>query len=74
MLVKAMNAAQSTDPMKVAKALEGMRTQGDTGELWMRADDHQLMQPLYISTFVKTGKDVKYDVEGLGLGWKAKSE
>ena len=71
MLVKAMNAAQSTDPIKVAKALEGMRTQGDTGELWMRADDHQLMQPLYISTFVKTGKDVKYDVEGLGLGWKA---
>ncbi len=71
MLVKAMNEARSTDPIKVAKALEGMKTQGDTGELWMRADDHQLMQPLYISTFMKTGKDPRYDVENLGLGWKA---
>lgn len=73
MLVKAMAAAQSTDPLKVAKALEGMKLQGDTGEVWMRADDHQLMQPIYISTFTKTGKDAKYDVEGLGLGWKVDS-
>jgi len=71
MLVAATNIAKSTDPAKVAKALEGLKMQGDTGELWMRADDHQLMQPMYISTFVKTGKDAKYDVEGLGLGWRA---
>jgi branched-chain amino acid transport system substrate-binding protein len=71
MLVKAMNQAQSTDPLKVARALEGMKMQGDTGELWMRADDHQLMQPLFISSFAKAGKGVKYDVEGLGLGWKS---
>ena len=37
---------------------------------WMRANDHQLMQPLFISTFAKVGKGVKYDVEGLGLGWR----
>jgi branched-chain amino acid transport system substrate-binding protein len=71
MLVKAMNQAQSTDPLKVARALEGMKMQGDTGELWMRADDHQLMQPLFISSFAKAGRGVKYDVEGLGLGWKS---
>ncbi len=71
MLVKAMNEAQSTDPLKVARALEGMKMQGDTGELWMRADDHQLMQPLFISSFAKAGKGVKYDVDGLGLGWKS---
>jgi len=71
MLVKAMNAAQSTDPVKVARTLEGMKMQGDTGELWMRADDHQLMQPIFISTFSKAGKDVKHDVEGLGLGWRS---
>ena len=71
MLVAATNIAKSIDPAKVAKALEGLKMQGDTGELWMRADDHQLMQPMYISTFVKTGKDAKYDVEGLGLGWRA---
>ena len=27
----------------------------------MRADDHQLMQPIYIATFTKAGKDVKYE-------------
>ena len=70
MLVSAMKTARSTDPLKVAKALEGMKGQGDTGELWMRTDDHQLMQPLFISTFAKVGKGVKYDVEGLGLGWR----
>ena len=70
MLVSAMKTARSTDPLKVAKALEGMNGQGDTGELWMRADDHQLMQPLFVSTFAKVGKGVKYDVEGLGLGWR----
>ena len=37
----------------------------------MRADDHQLMQPIYISTFTKAGgKDVKYDLEETGFGWK----
>jgi branched-chain amino acid transport system substrate-binding protein len=66
-----MSTAQSTDPVKVARALEGMKIQGDTGELWMRAQDHQLMQPIFVSTFSKTGKDAKYDVEGLGLGWRS---
>lgn len=71
MLAKAINDAKSTDPLKVAKALEGMKYQGDTGEMWMRADDHQLMQPIYISTFTKAGgKDVKYDLEETGYGWK----
>ena len=70
MLVSAMKIAQSTEPLKVAMALEGMKVQGDTGELWMRADDHQLMQPLFVSTFAKVGQGVKYDVENLGLGWR----
>ncbi len=33
----------------------------------MRKDDHQFMMPLYASRFVK---DVKYDSEKSGLGWK----
>jgi branched-chain amino acid transport system substrate-binding protein len=71
MLAKAMNDAKSTDPLKVARALEGMKYQSDTGEVWMRADDHQLMQPIYIATFTKAGgKDVKIDAEGTGYGWK----
>jgi branched-chain amino acid transport system substrate-binding protein len=37
----------------------------------MRAEDHQLIQPLYISTLTKVGtQGVKYDVENTGLGWK----
>jgi branched-chain amino acid transport system substrate-binding protein len=71
MLAKAMNDAKSIDPLKVARTLEGMKYQSDTGEVWMRADDHQLMQPIYIATFTKAGgKDVKIDAEGTGFGWK----
>jgi branched-chain amino acid transport system substrate-binding protein len=70
MLARAINEAKSTDPLKVARALEGMKYMSDTGEVWMRADDHQLMQPIYIATFTKLGKGVKYDVENTGYGWK----
>jgi branched-chain amino acid transport system substrate-binding protein len=71
MLVKAIDAAKSTEPLKVAYALEGMRHQGSMGEVWMRPDDHQLFEPLYISTFVALdGKEVKYDFEGVGIGPK----
>jgi len=74
MLVKAVGDAKSTDPLKVARALEGMKYQGDTGEVWMRADDHQIMQPIYLATFTKAGmKDVKYDVESTGYGWRTES-
>jgi branched-chain amino acid transport system substrate-binding protein len=71
MLARAMNQAKSSDPAKVAKALEGMKYAGVTGEMEMRADNHQLVQPLFISSFVKTGgKGAKYDVERTGMGFK----
>ena len=70
MLAKAIDSAQSTDPVKVAKALRGMRFQGETGEAWMRPDDHQLIVAQYIATFTKAGGAVKYDVESTGYGWK----
>ncbi len=70
LLAKAINAAGSADPVKVARALEGMKTQGDAGPVWMRAEDHQLIQPLYIATFTHAGGEVKYDAEGTGFGWK----
>jgi branched-chain amino acid transport system substrate-binding protein len=59
----------------VAKALEGMRFQTDVGEVEMRAADHQLIQPLYISTIERAAakggpKEIKYDVENTGLGFK----
>ena len=70
MLAQAINMSQSADPLKVANALHGMKYQSDTGEVWMRADDHQLIQPQYIATLTAVGGIVKYDAEGTGFGWK----
>jgi branched-chain amino acid transport system substrate-binding protein len=33
----------------------------------MRADNHQILQPLFVATF---SDNVKYDVEKTGLGFK----
>ena len=65
MLEKAMIATKSTDPAKVAKALEGMKLDGYFGPVEMRAEDHQLIQPLFIETFAKVdGKKVKLAADG----------
>ncbi len=70
LLVKAMEQTQSTDPLKIAKALEGASYEGITGTVTMREDNHQLLQPLYVSTFGKMGAaGVKYDVERTGMGF-----
>jgi branched-chain amino acid transport system substrate-binding protein len=68
MFAAAAKKAQSNEPIKVAKALEGMKMSTSLGEVEMRADNHQLLQPLYVSTLFK---NTKYDVEGSGLGWKS---
>jgi branched-chain amino acid transport system substrate-binding protein len=71
MLSKAFKETHSTDPVKVAKALEGMKVQSLNGIVQMRASDHQAQQPLVIATWVKAdGKDVKYDQEKTGYGWR----
>jgi len=37
----------------------------------MRAEDHQLIQPLYLSVYAKAGEGtVKYDAENSGVGFK----
>jgi branched-chain amino acid transport system substrate-binding protein len=71
MLSKAMKDTKSTDPVKVAYAMEGMKVQSLNGEVEMRKSDHQLLQPLYIATWTKTNnKDVRFDQENTGYGWK----
>lgn len=68
MLRSAINKAGSTDPLKVALALEGMKTTDLAGQpVEMRKADHQLLMPYYAATFTK---NVKYDSEKTGLGWK----
>ena len=72
MLVAAMNETKSTDPVKVAKALEGMKYKAFTGDVVMRADNHQILQPMYISTLTKAGTPgAKYDVERTGMGFRS---
>jgi branched-chain amino acid transport system substrate-binding protein len=67
MFAVAAKKAQSNDPVKIARALEGMKMTTSLGDVEMRADNHQLLQPLYVSTLAR---NVKYDSEGTGLGWK----
>jgi branched-chain amino acid transport system substrate-binding protein len=75
MLSKAIKETGSTDPVKVAFAMEGMKFRTLSGEVEMRKADHQLQQPIYINTWVKTnGKDVKYDQENTGYGWKTEKK
>ena len=71
MLHEAFKKTGSTDPVKVAWAMEGMKFQSLSGEVEMRKLDHQAEQPLYIATWAKVdGKTVKYDQENTGYGWK----
>lgn len=71
MLATAMEKTQSINPNKVGKALEGLRASDDAGEIWMRDDNHQLVQPLFISTLVPAnGKDVMFDIERTGFGFR----
>ncbi len=68
MVAAAVNKAGSTDPLKVALALEDMHYKDLVGqENIMRKDDHQLLMPYYAGVF---SKDVKYDSEHTGFGWK----
>jgi branched-chain amino acid transport system substrate-binding protein len=71
LLVQAIEKTGSTDPLAIARTMEGARYEGITGEVWVREDNHQLMQPLYVSTLKKMGEEgVKYDVERTGMGPK----
>ncbi|MBF8177317.1 MAG: branched-chain amino acid ABC transporter substrate-binding protein [Burkholderiaceae bacterium] len=71
MLGKAFKESGSTDPVKVALAMEGMKVKSLNGEVEMRKSDHQAQQPLYIATWVKQNNtDVKFDQENTGYGWR----
>ena len=71
MLASAMSKAGTQDPLRVAQALEGATYKGPSGDSWMRAEDHQLIAPVYVMSFVKAGQGpVKHDAEGTGYGWR----
>jgi len=70
MFAAAAEKAKSLDPVKVAQALEGMKIDVfNGGDGFMRKDDHQFFQPIYISSFgtIPAGQ---FDEEKTGWGWK----
>ena len=74
MFAGALDKAGSSNPVKVAYALEGLKYAGPSGPSFMRAEDHQMIAPLYILNLVKAGQPgVKYDEEKTGYGWKTEA-
>jgi branched-chain amino acid transport system substrate-binding protein len=72
MFAKAIIQAKSVEPKAVALALEGMRHDGELGEVEMRKSDHQLIQPLYVLTLEKSAakggpKNARIEMENSGL-------
>lgn len=70
MFKAAAEKANSIDPVKVAAALEDLKLgvlDGGTG--FMRKDDHQFFQPIYISSFGKLAANEPFDEESTGWGW-----
>ena len=69
-LSEAIRKTGSADPVKLAKALEGMQLQtfnGDTG--LMRKDDHQYFENLYMTTLGPVTGAAPLDEEHTGWGW-----
>jgi branched-chain amino acid transport system substrate-binding protein len=71
MLLKAIQEANSVEPGKIAAKLEGMKAAlHNGGEGFMRPDDHQFFQTMYIANLGPLGKDQPFDEENTGWGWK----
>jgi len=66
----AAEKANSIEPAKVAAALEDMKFNVlDGGEGFMRKDDHQFFQPIYISSFGTITDKAKDPFDESGTGW-----
>jgi len=67
-LGQGMAQAKSTDPVKVAAALEGLKWKSVFGgEVEMRKSDHQLQQSLYITVWRPVGGKFTYSIENTGM-------
>jgi len=70
-LSESFNKVKSTDPVRVAYGMEGLRFPSVNGDVEMRASDHQLQQVLHVASWQKVdGKQVRFDSENTGLGWR----
>ena len=70
-LVAAINKAGSTEPLKIARALEDLTLESAVGPVRMRAEDHQLLLPQVVNTIAPVdGKTVKTGWEGTNWGFR----
>ena len=68
MLGQAMYNAKSTDPVKVAFAMEGLKMKSVFGgDIEMRKSDHQLQQTLYMSVWQKADAKYPYKAENTDM-------
>ncbi|MBP9063757.1 MAG: branched-chain amino acid ABC transporter substrate-binding protein [Aquabacterium sp.] len=65
LLGSAMAKAKSTNPVAVAKAMEGLSVKSFAGDVTMRASDHQLQQSMFVTKWQKAKKG-EYSVEKTG--------
>lgn len=66
-LSQAMARAKSTEPLKVAAAMEGLKFSSFSGEVEMRKSDHQLQQPLFITVWQQADAKFPYSPENTGM-------
>ena len=71
LLSTAMAKVKSTDPVKVAAAMEGLKFNSFNGEVEMRKADHQLQQGLYVAVWKKADAKHPYSVENTGYGFQS---
>jgi len=71
MFALAAEKAKSLDPVKVAAALEALDFEVYSGgKGFMRKDDHQFFQPMYIASLGERTEKEPFDEEKTGWGWK----
>lgn len=67
MLKMAAEKAGSIDPVDVAFALEGLEYEGPAGKVYMRAEDHQIQVPMFITALQDGMKYSLEDTDGLNF-------
>jgi branched-chain amino acid transport system substrate-binding protein len=66
LMAGAIAKAKSTDPVKVAAALEGLEVKSFAGDVKMRNTDHQLQQSMFVTKWQKVSAKYPYSVENTG--------
>jgi branched-chain amino acid transport system substrate-binding protein len=74
MLKRAIEEAKSEDVKAVAQKREGMTIKTSMGaDGYMRKDDHQFFQDMYVASFGPLPQGAKFDQENTGWGWRAQA-